>query len=103
MRVDEVSEPLLRGLEKALSLSRSYFLKLLDMNVQPDWASVFDTLSWFHATTESQKRLCSTDFKLKEDKAQAVWALDYAKSMFKFSEEYVKKGGGEDLCDSFGC
>ena len=57
MRVDEISEPLLRGLEKALSLSRSYFLKLMDMNVKHDWDDVFDTLSWFHATTESHRRL----------------------------------------------
>lgn len=56
----------------------------------------------FHATAEAGRRLCSSDFKLVEDKPNAVWALDYARATTPIALEYSKKNRNKEIMDSFG-
>ena len=72
-------------------------------NVSQRWDQVFETLRWFHVTSEAKKKLCSADFKPADDAGpQAIWALDAAKATVQLSSQYMGRGRSKELLDAFG-
>ena len=92
----------MRGMEGAISQAQNYFIRLMDQNVPQKWSCVFNHLRHYHGTSNSRRKLCSTDFKLNQEKPQAVWALDTAKNLLHIGSQYLGRGTSKDLIESLG-
>lgn len=89
-------------MEAALTIARSFFLHLMKFNIKQEWNAVFGVMQHAHAQDALRTKKNSADFKIPEEGPSAVWGLDMAKVLFYISTQYLGKGKGKEVLDSFG-